>query len=107
MAYDFDFELCVVCLRVADMPKNAVGPTEMCALSRSDLGSERGARRDQSLPSVCDPRRGQRDQEAQISRSRSPRDRKEPCHRVCVLQETALERFRRSHQLRQPVPSDF
>ena len=64
MAYDFDFELCVVCLRVAGHAdaENAVGPTEMYALSRSHLGSARGARRAQSLSSVCDRRRGQRDQ---------------------------------------------
>jgi hypothetical protein len=42
--------------------ESAVGPTEMYALSRLDLGSERGTRRAaQSLSSVCDTRRGQRD----------------------------------------------
>jgi hypothetical protein len=44
--------------------EGAVGPTEMCALPQPDLGSERGTRRAQSLLSVCDTRRGQRDKAA-------------------------------------------
>jgi len=46
--------------------ENVVGPTEMYALSCPDLGSERGTCRAQSLSSVCDPRRGERDQAAKI-----------------------------------------
>jgi hypothetical protein len=44
--------------------EGAVVPTEMCALSRPDLGSERGTHRAQSLPSVCDTRRDWRDEAA-------------------------------------------
>jgi hypothetical protein len=51
------------CCRHADA-ENAFGPTEMYALSRPHLGSEKGARRAQSLSSVCDRRRGERDQAA-------------------------------------------
>jgi hypothetical protein len=44
--------------------EGAVVPTEMCALSRPDLGSERGTHRAQSLSSVWDTRPGWRDQAA-------------------------------------------
>src|SRR5262245_25466684 len=46
--------------------EGAVGPTEMCAMSRPDLGSKRGACRAEILSQVCDRCRGQRDKAANI-----------------------------------------
>ena len=44
--------------------EGAVGPTEMCALSRPDLGSKRSACSAESLSQVCDRWRGKRDRAA-------------------------------------------
>jgi hypothetical protein len=46
--------------------EGAVGPAEMCAMSRSDLGSKRGACRAEGLSQVYDRCRDKREQAAQI-----------------------------------------
>jgi hypothetical protein len=62
-------KICVVCHRIADNTEGAVGPTEMCAMSRTDLGSKRGACRAESLSQVCDRFRDKRDAQIRATSS--------------------------------------
>jgi len=49
MAYDFDFEICVVCLRVADMPKETPTATKAClqCVTRAGAGAIRRRKSEQ------------------------------------------------------------